>query len=135
MAQELFQWDKQYELKVGAMDDEHKKLIALMNSLHKKYESKAPFFEQLAAFKELANFTVKHFADVEAFMAAIKFPSLEIHKIIHKQLLEKIFHFSAEIEKSKSISPDIFGFLKTWLTAHILGVDTQYAEHSRKKAS
>jgi hemerythrin-like metal-binding protein len=115
------------------MDAEHHQLIALMNALHAKFEARAALAEQTAAFGALATFVVKHFADEEAHMAAIGFPGLESHKLIHKSLLQKVGEFGARAEQTKQFPPELFAFLRHWLAAHIMGIDAKYAEHTKAK--
>lgn len=130
MANDLFKWEDRFRLDVRAMDADHKVLIGLMNTLHAKYEAKAPASEQEGAFKALTEFTVKHFTAEEAYMASVKFPGLDSHKVIHKNLLQKMADFAAQFGKTRAYPAELFHFLKTWLAAHIVGIDTKYAAHA-----
>lgn len=132
MSEGLFQWEDRYQLNVTSMDDEHKQLIFLMNDLYSKYTSKVSADEQGVALKKLAEFAVKHFEDEEAYMKKVNFPGLETHCVIHKSLLAKVTEFVNEFESKKVISNELFNFLKTWLAAHIIGIDMKYAEHSNQ---
>lgn len=134
----FFTWDEgQYSVWVKSMDDEHKKLIEIMNRLHARNEANAPKNELVSIVKELGEYTVKHFSDEEQFMASVKFSGIETHKIIHKDLLTK---FSSHKDKFVNgsevrLGADFFMFLKTWLAAHIQGIDRKYGAEATKKAA
>ncbi len=131
----FFQWNQNLVLGVQKMDTEHQELVSLMNRLFDANEKKLPKPEIIAAFKALADFTVKHFADEEAYMASVNFPDIEKHKLIHKDLLTKV---SAHLDGFKNgggqVDESVFDFLNLWLKAHIMGLDMKYAHHALKKA-
>lgn len=137
MSESLFQWEDRYQLHVKSMDDEHQKLIELMNDLYRKYMEKASTVEQGLALQKLADFAAKHFTDEEAYMQKLNFPGLETHMVIHKSLLTKVNEFAKDFESKKVLTTDLFNFLKTWLAAHIIGIDMKYAHYqaSESKAS
>ena len=127
MAENFFKWDREkLTTYVDAMDDEHQKLISLMNQLYTQYEAKASHSELSRILKELAAWTVTHFEHEEKFFDKLPYDRAAVHKHIHQTLLADLKKHQAEFEKSKVLSPDFFIFLKTWLTAHIIGVDKKY---------
>jgi hemerythrin len=128
---DFFVWkDAQLNLNVAEMDQEHKELVRKMNALHHGAESKASKRELETLIKDLAQFTVKHFADEEKFMESTGFPGLNLHKVIHKQLLKQFNDHVEAFKSSGTLSPGFFNFLSVWLTGHIRGIDRQYADHA-----
>lgn len=128
---ELFEWNAAtYGLKVPEMDSEHEVLIGYMNRLHVLYQQNASTAQLSAALDLLVKFTVKHFADEEAYMAKLGFPELKIHAGVHKQLLDRVGSHVEKFRSSGKLTEDFFNFLTFWLKAHIRGVDTKYAKHS-----
>lgn len=129
---DYFQWDQaRYGIGVPAMDQEHQILIGLMNKVHVLHQSGAQRSALAKALAELVSYTQKHFADEEALMSKIGFPSLRTHAMIHKQLLERIGTFAAEFERTGKLTQEFFAFLKQWLKAHINGIDIKYSQHSK----
>jgi hemerythrin-like metal-binding protein len=129
----FFEWDAgKFGLGVREMDTEHQKLIGLMNHLHRLYQAGAPRPEQAKALGELVNFTVRHFADEEAYMEKIGYPELRVHTGVHKNLLARVTEYNNEFQKTGKLTDAFFMFLKTWLKAHICGVDAKYGAHSRQ---
>lgn len=131
-------WGAALDLGVKSMNDEHKVLIDIMNRLYDRNKAGAPKSELEKIIIDLANYTTKHFADEEAYMASIQFPELTTHKIIHQNLLRS---FGEQVDKFKAgdgkVSDGFFSFLKLWLTAHIQGIDMKYGTFSKgvKKAA
>jgi hemerythrin len=134
---ELFVWDpKQLGLQVEEMDREHQVLIGMMNKLALRSEAGAAKAELRGLLDELVKYTEKHFADEEAYMRSIQFPKLPSHQAIRRQLLTALGEHVQEFNTGPGqVSPKLLSFLKLWLSAHIRGIDMQYAEHSRMAKS
>lgn len=127
----FFEWDNgKYSLNVHEMDAEHRKLVGLMNTLHQLHEQGAGATELGRALGEFVNFTVKHFADEEAYMAKIGYPELRVHAGVHKSLLARVTEYAGEFKAKGKLTDPFFMFLKTWLKAHICGVDAKYGHHA-----
>ncbi|UOF01540.1 bacteriohemerythrin [Bdellovibrio reynosensis] len=135
MAESFFKWDQEkLTTHVDAMDNEHKKLIDIMNKLYDRNAAKAPKAELSAIIKELAMWTVTHFEHEEKFFDTLDYSQAKTHKTIHKDLVERLKGHQAEFEKTGQLGPAFFQFLKTWLTAHIMGIDLKYGVIAAKKA-
>ncbi len=132
---DYFEWNEaKLGLHVPEMDREHQVLISLMNKLHVLREKKASGGEVLAAINALGEYTVKHFADEEAYMARIQYPGIAVHKMVHKQLLAKFTGYQHAFQKDGKLTDDFFVFLKMWLNAHISSVDMKYSQHAAASA-
>lgn len=131
---DFFVWkDAELSLNVAEMDSEHKELVRKMNALHRGAADKVSKVQMENLINDLAQFTVKHFADEEQFMEKMGFPGLPLHKVIHKQLLKQFGEHVESFKSSGTLSPGFFNFLSVWLSGHIRGIDRQYADHSRSK--
>ncbi|MGD0503290.1 MAG: hemerythrin family protein [Steroidobacteraceae bacterium] len=128
---ELFEWNAAtYGLNVPEMDSEHQVLIGHMNKLYELHQKNAPTVQLSAALDALVNYTVKHFADEEAYMVKTGFPGIKTHAGVHKQLLEQVATHVATFRSTGKLTDAFFNFLTFWLKAHIRGVDTRYAKHA-----
>lgn len=132
----FFEWSNKIELRVQDMDDEHKVLIKLMNSLFDLNEARAPKSDRERVFRELYEYTVKHFRDEEDYMKSINFPGFQTHCMIHKELLGTLNNHCKNYISSTNadLGTEVFHFLKRWLQAHIMGIDMKYADFSRSAA-
>ena len=135
MSESFFKWDREkLSTYVDAMDNEHKKLVEIMNRLFERTEAKASKQELGGLINELGSWTVTHFAHEEKFFDTLDYPHASVQKKIHKDLLERFKGHQAEFEKTGVLTLAFFQFLKTWLTAHIMGIDIKYGEIAVKKA-
>lgn len=123
-----FEWDTSLDVNVQAMNDQHKKLIDLMNELQEKNEAGRGKQELIEAANALIAYTRKHFADEEQYMESIGYSRLESHKKLHENLLaeleSRVEAFSAG--QDPKLGDEFTTFLKTWLATHIRGIDTKY---------
>lgn len=131
----LMDWSSDLQLDVNSMDSQHKGLLDIMNKLYDDYQKGADFAILSTSLNQLAEKTVKHFSDEEAYMESIDFPNLGTHKVIHKDLLEKFGAHKEKFEQEKQLNDEFFNFLKFWLRSHIMGIDTKYAQHSKSKVA
>lgn len=129
-----FTWDPaKLGLDVAEMDNEHHRLIDLMNKLGRLHASGAPATEQGKAFAALADFTLQHFQHEEAYMQRIGYPGLAVHQGVHRNLMEKINAHAKDFKQNRRFSDELFVFLQMWLRSHICGVDRKYADHAHTK--
>lgn len=127
-----FNWDQSLDLKIIAMDDEHKTLISLMNRLEDQWKSNVPMKQLAESLESLAKFTITHFQDEESYMERIGFPGFAVHKTIHASLLNQLDGFAREFKESGKLEEKFFHFLHTWLKAHIRGIDMKYSEYTHQ---
>jgi hemerythrin len=128
-----FEWSDELSVGVDMMDKQHQNLIDKINILIEDINNDSP--DILKDFSALGGFVVEHFNDEEKYMESIEFPNLEIHKNIHKQLLEKVGEFGQMIESGNLDKGQLVNFLKMWLKSHIMGIDMKYGEHAKKVAA
>ena len=134
----IMEWTPALDVGVNEMNDEHKTILSLMNKLYDENEKGASKDQLKKTIQELGAFTMKHFADEEAYQASINYPDLTTHKALHANLLKKFGAFQEGFDKGPGkVAPEFFNFLKFWLSSHIQGIDKKYGDHAKtvKKAS
>lgn len=124
-----YEWNASLDVGVDAMNDEHRVLLAHMDTLFERVRDGAPFDEQLAALDVVIGYAAEHFADEEAYMASIGWPKLAEHRIIHQMLVKKIGKHREQIVAAGAITDKLFDFLEFWLVTHIQGIDAEYGVH------
>ena len=127
----IYPWDESYSIGIPSVDEEHKKLLAMVNRFLKALHTKDEKKTIALTFDNLIEYTEEHFANEEVLMAKHKYPGLKEHKKEHKELAMQV----VEMNKDKEyIFPDtIADFLISWLTNHILSSDKKYAEYIESK--
>lgn len=132
----FFQWEPKLLLGVDAMDDEHKGLVVKMNEIHDLVEARANKRAISKALHDLDALTRKHFAHEEAMMLAADYAGRENHQWVHKDLLTRLGgHVQAFDAGDGSVPPELFSFLRLWLTAHIQGIDRKYAPSMTRRVA
>jgi hemerythrin len=130
----LITWNEKYSVKIKQFDDQHKKLIDMVNELHDamKVGKGKDVLEKILA--GLIQYTVTHFASEERLMKLHNYPGFEQHKKEHNLLslqvndVQKKYH-----EGNAALSQSVMIFLKEWLQNHIQGTDKNYAPFLNSK--
>ena len=123
----LLTWGPSYSVGVKEIDDQHKKLIEMLNKLHDAMRSGKAKEETKPILKGLISYTVTHFTAEEKYMEKAAYPELEQHQKIHKEFIDKVDVFYKDFEKGKAtISISIMNFLMDWIRTHISGEDKKY---------
>ncbi|MBD5130452.1 MAG: hemerythrin family protein [Ruminococcaceae bacterium] len=140
MEQELFEWKEEYKLGVESIDSAHKQLFSIVNRIisnfmDKDYEkSKTTCME---AIKYLKTYTVKHFAEEEAYQQSINYPGYAVHKKIHDNMRDVVIpNLEKEIvakSYSKEALEHFIGVCAGWLAAHVLVEDQAITGKTKSK--
>lgn len=133
----LMDWDaKKFDVLVPKMNEQHEKLVAIMNRLYERADAKAPKAELNTIIVELKDWTVKHFREEEQMLQSINFPQFARHKSIHDKLLEDFTRHYNDFSKGPGqLSPAFFEFLRLWLTSHIMHIDRKYGEYTQQRGA
>ena len=129
---EIFPWNQNFATGIAAIDEQHKRLIGLLNVLvgHLAFQSEAPEIEQV--FNELKSYVAIHFASEEKIWHKhFKGDSWEEwHKDAHVDFVEKIQELRQGdgTKTTEQILEEIVSFLTHWLALHIIEGDMRLAK-------
>jgi hemerythrin len=127
------QWQDDFSVRVKEIDDQHKGLIEMINSLHEAMLSNKARDLQTKTINGMVDYAVKHFALEERYMKQFGYAGYQKHKAEHDQFAGKALDLKARMEKAGFVlTLEILNFLRDWLRDHILKVDKAYsAEFTR----
>lgn len=130
----LIQWDKSLSVGVVEFDNQHKKLIQLINDLNDAM-LKGKGKEAVAGIiGELRKYTVSHFSYEEKTLERIAYPDLAKQQAEHKRFVDDIIKFEKELTDGKiGLSVAVMNFLSDWLRKHIQGEDMRYTSFCNSK--
>lgn len=129
----LITWSDDLSVSIGEIDDQHKKLIGLINNLHDAMKSGQAKNVMEKTLGDLADYAVYHFRTEEQYMEKFHYPEYQTHKLAHTAFVKKVTQFQADFKAGKlGISMDLMNFLREWLTTHIRGTDRNYSATFRK---
>ena len=127
MAKEI-KWNDRFNVGVESIDSAHRKLFSIVGKLIALNEDEAK--QQHACregIKYFKSYTMKHFADEEAYMQSIGYPGLAVHKSLHDSLRDKTLPaLEAEMEAQDYSTESVGHFLGIcvgWLNGHIIVED------------
>ncbi len=127
----LMQWRDGYSVGNEAMDQQHRRLIALINELDEVIQKGCDLEQLSPVLDSVIDYTKTHFASEEAFMEKIGYPDLENHKEAHRVLVRQVMDLREEVQGcDPEVIARLFVFLQTWLVSHIVGVDNKYGVHA-----
>jgi len=124
-------WTDVLDIGLPQLDDQHKKLITLSNSLIQAMAvGKGADVLQLL-FEELKGYTAYHFEDEERYMEQIGYPDLDEHKALHIELINQVDEFRKKLLGS-GVSPDhALDFINEWIIKHIMDEDVEIGKFAR----
>ncbi len=127
-------WKDEYSVGVASLDNDHKKLINLLNQFTTAYDYAMSEEYEREALEDLVAYTKHHFAREEELMAEAEYPELEAHKKQHKVMIDQVAKFvDLYDEKGHESMSEISEFLTNWLIKHIQGTDQEYTVHLNNK--
>ena len=124
----LISWSDELSVKVNEIDDQHKKLISLMNNLHDAMRAKQGKQALEATLQELAAYTVYHFQTEEKYMQKFHYPGFAAHKAQHDAFVKKVSDFQKDFVAGRlGLSIEVMNFLRDWVSNHIKETDKKYS--------
>lgn len=118
-------WNDRFNVGVESVDKAHKRLFSIVSkiiSLNEDSEKKQHACRE--GIKYFKNYTIKHFADEEAYMLSIGYSGYEMHKRLHDTMRDiTLPALEAEMEThgySVDSVQHFLGICVGWLNAHIM---------------
>ena len=130
----LITWNDSYSVKVKQMDDQHKKLVDIINHLHDAMKAGKGKDAVDKVLTDLIAYTKTHFASEESLMKLHAYPGYEEQKKAHNSLVMQVVDIQKKFEAGNApLSQDVMNFLKDWLIKHIQGTDQKYGPYLNQK--
>jgi len=126
----FFEWDNKFVSGNKIVDNDHKKLVGLINELYTEMSSGDGKNIVDNIISQLADYSEYHFKNEEKLMRDIAYPHFEKHKAQHKTFAKKVASFVKKTKKD-SISIEVASFLKEWMTNHILSADKDLVNYMK----
>jgi hemerythrin len=121
-------WEERYSVKVREIDEQHKKLIDLINSLHDAMVEGKAKDAMGELLRDLVSYADTHFVLEEKYMSRFNYPGNIAHQYEHKAFTQKVLDFQKNFNEGKILfSLEVMNFLKSWLINHILITDMRYS--------
>ncbi len=123
----LWQWDESYSVGVSEIDEQHKKLVGMINRLHDGLGQGLGSELIGEILDEMAAYTEYHFQTEEDYFNQFNFREKDIHTAEHKGFSKKVSEFQEKFRTNPMIlSVEVMYYLSNWLKNHIQGTDRNY---------
>ncbi|MDA8325623.1 MAG: bacteriohemerythrin [Nitrospiraceae bacterium] len=123
----LIDWTSDLNTKIGSIDEQHHRLVFLINNLHEAMKTGKGREALGKILDEMIEYAKTHFATEERLMTAHSYPGYALHKKEHDEFKQKATKLDQDFKSGKQlITVEVMQFLKNWLTLHIKGTDQKY---------
>lgn len=124
----LIQWGPELQLGIQSIDDQHLKLVKMINVLYGAMSQGQGDAVVGRVLDSLSLYVDKHFSYEEALFAEHGYPQQAAHKKMHQALASRLHDLKLQFEQGeKVITIDLMQFLKMWLENHIQIEDRAFA--------
>jgi methyl-accepting chemotaxis protein len=131
---DLIKWNDSYKVNVKVFDEQHKKLVGLINKLHRSMKTRSAGSTIGQILNELVNYTKTHFKAEEDAMRKHGYPGLAEQQRQHQDLIQQVAATQKKLASGNAmLSMDVMDFLKNWLIKHIQGSDKEYGPFFNSK--
>lgn len=128
-----FEWGDDLIIDNGPIDQDHKKLVALVNELHTATSQGLGQTVVAKIMSELVSYTQTHLTREEREMELNGFPGLEEHKRTHVRFMNKLNDLQRKYaEGSITVASQLSTILRDWLSIHIRRSDKELRRHIEK---
>ncbi len=132
----MIEWDEKYSVGIPIIDEQHKKLINIINKAVVLIINKATDIahsnnpqEILEVLNQMTEYAKEHFATEEAYMYEFRYLEYVLHKEEHFNFSNKAIAYRNKVmDGDTQIACEILEYLKKWLVEHIQVTDRKYIE-------
>ncbi len=128
-------WSNEMSVGVAVIDEDHKKLVAMVNELHDGMLAGHAKDALGHVLDRLIKYTQFHFAREEEMFAKTGYADSSAHKKEHADLVKSVVELQTRFKtaSSSTLSMEVMSFLRNWLVNHIQGSDKKYGPHLNSK--
>jgi hemerythrin len=127
-----FDWSEEYDVFLGQIDGEHRKLFQVADGLEQAITGGAPTLDVKRQLQSLTACFEEHFSHEEWLMQSVNYSSYGWHKQQHETVRKRIKLFTPLIEGGETEAAQVFlEFLTGWLHDHTSLTDKMMAAHVR----
>lgn len=126
-------WKQEYSLGIENIDNQHKRLIDIINELYSAFMEKSTEEKLLDVLYHLLDYTKYHFSTEEQLLVSSSYEMMKEHIAEHEEFINKVNGFIEDYNNGKkSLTYKLMGFLNSWLVNHIQDEDKKYIGHVQK---
>ena len=131
----LLTWNDKLSVGVASLDEDHKKLVTMLNELFDAINSGRGKDALGKILDNLIGYAKTHFGHEETFFAQTNYPQTAEHKQEHDKFTQQVLDVQQKYKSGATgtMSLELMNFLKNWLVGHIQGKDQKYGPYLNAK--
>lgn len=130
----LVEWDQRLSVDIKVCDEQHEKLIGLVNDLHELMDADKGSEAVGKIFRSTIACAKAHFKEEEKMMQAHGYPAIEDQKLSHQLFVNEVNNLFAQFKSGGILTFSVVNFMKR-LEHHIKGEDKQYGRFVKSKGA
>lgn len=130
----MFEWKKEFELGIDAIDKQHQKLLEIGNRISELLVSHVDgddnYDDIMEVLDELTNYTIYHFKVEEDYFLKYNYPEYEKHKIEHDAFIDYLHSIDLRTveDEQKAFLKELLKKIVNWVFNHIITTDFLYKD-------
>jgi hemerythrin-like metal-binding protein len=129
-----FEWDNSIALGIPAIDEQHKMLFAMVNSLDAAIRDGDSSEVVGEVITKLVTYVTEHFSGEERLMLSCNYPGFAEHRREHDAFVTRLHEIQVRVGSGNEAGDNVLGFLVDWLICHIKGTDQRYSQFIHQQA-
>ena len=129
----MIKWTDNLSIGVKEIDEQHKKLVDILNTLYAAFIDKEADFILNDILDKLIQYADFHFKTEEKYFKIFNYENTKEHIREHENFVIEVNQFKRDFENRRSaVTYKVMTFLSNWLLKHINGSDKEYSKCFRK---
>ena len=125
----LFTWNDNLSVKIKSIDEQHKKLINMINDFYDNIANRTNNENISKLLNSMSTYMQVHFRYEESYMKQLNYEHFAEHKKEHEFFISKVNEVEEKLNTGKLVlSLEMTTFLKDWLKKHIQVTDKKYSD-------
>jgi hemerythrin-like metal-binding protein len=135
---DIIQWNKRLQLGIASIDDQHERLVEMINQLYRLIRVSTTERHLYAyILGSLVEFSLTHFENEHVLMntyVGLNDEENQQHRKEHELFREKILDFEKRFKENEleAFEMELLNYLTEWIMEHVLKRDKQMAKRMRK---
>ncbi|MBF0175352.1 MAG: bacteriohemerythrin [Magnetococcales bacterium] len=131
---QFFPWSEQLATGIDSIDVSHRKLLDLLNNIHRAMEQGRGQEAIGEILSELLQYTSTHFDHEAQLFRQHHYPETEGHLAIHTKLVAQVAQLNERFKAGEfTVAMETLDIAKSWLRDHIMEQDMRYVPFLKAK--
>ena len=125
----LIIWNKSIEIDIQKIDNQHKKLVEIINDLYDAMNEGRSNDAIEEILNRLVDYTEYHFSTEEHYFKKFNYSDAEAHKKEHDHFCQQIRDYRKALDEgnnNEALTSEVWNLLQNWLVQHINSSDKKY---------